>query len=375
MRIGIDSRAIAKTRKSGIGVYLETILKNLPEEAFDASSGNEVFLYSNKAFESFNTDGRFKLRCGRFNLHGTVWALAELPGMLKNDGIELFWSPLHVLPLTGLKNIKKLLTIHDMVFRRFPETMEFKNFWINRFLVGKSLNNCDLILSDSINTERDIRFFYPRLNKPIRTVYPGLSTSINRTSKEFSARLVREKYNIDKHYILIVGTHEPRKNFSRAFEAFSRICGSIPHQLVSAGALGWKTEKLVSQIKNSAISKRITFLEYLDDEGLSNLYSAADLFLFPSLYEGFGLPPLEAMSCGCPVISSNRASLPEVTGDAAVSIGPEDTNLWASKILEVLSDPALRASLSEKGLKQAEKFNPKASARAVWDTIKELYAK
>ncbi|MFH1369554.1 MAG: glycosyltransferase family 1 protein [Elusimicrobiota bacterium] len=368
MKIGIDARPLATTQYTGIGVYLKNVLDNLPEEALDPA--NTIYLYAQKKIIYPGLPANFSLRFGNGGMYGSVWVQTVLPFMIKKDNLDVFWGPLHVLPLLTLKRIRKVLTLHDFVYKRFPETMASGNMYIHKFLVAPSIKQADFIISDSKSTEDDLRGYFPTVKKPMKVIPPAVSLEFKKIGKSDAKKLVSLKFGLDRPYILAVGTQEPRKNFITAFNAFKNLSGRIPHLLVSTGKPGWKTGGMMDLIRQSEVAERIRFLGYVDKEDLPCIYSAADAFVFPSIYEGFGLPVLEAMACGCPVICSDSSSIPEVAGSAAIMLPPLDTDAWIKTIEKVISDERLCAELSAKGIERAREFNWKNTSQDIWNVFK-----
>jgi glycosyltransferase involved in cell wall biosynthesis len=175
------------------------------------------------------------------------------------------------------------------------------------------------------------------------------------------------KWNVDQPYILAVGTLEPRKNLPTLLRAFAKIKDDIPHQLVLVGPEGWLTGKLKSTLDELALGDRVRLTGFVSDEELGGWYSAADLFAFPSYYEGFGLPTIEAMLCGAPVLASNTSSFPEVVGDAGILIPPTDIDTWAEAMCDLVRDEGRRNDLREKGLVRAESFSWRRTAQETYD--------
>jgi len=189
-------------------------------------------------------------------------------------------------------------------------------------------------------------------------------------------RGVRQKYNIPSEFILSVGTVEPRKNFNRLVVAFKKLKDktSLPHSMVIAGKKGWAYDGVREQVNKLGMEKDIIFLDYVEDDDLVLLYNAASLFIMPSLYEGFGLPVLEAMACGTPVVASNVSSVPEVMKDAGILVDPYDTDSICDGMFRVLTDDKLREELREKSLKRAMFFSWKKTARSVLSEYETLMA-
>jgi len=182
---------------------------------------------------------------------------------------------------------------------------------------------------------------------------------------------VREKYGIDKPYILFAGTIEPRKNLVTLLRAFAPLTKDFPHLLVLAGARGWFSEPVFAEVERLGLKERVAFTEYVPEEDLPALMSGADVFVYPSLGEGFGLPPLEAMACGTPVICSNAPALPEVVGEDAITVLPTEVEAWTEAMRQVLSDADMRAKLREKGLKRAQKFSWERTAQLTLKAFEE----
>lgn len=185
---------------------------------------------------------------------------------------------------------------------------------------------------------------------------------------------IKEKYNISSDFILFVGTIQPRKNLQRLIEAFSKI-SKKNIILVIVGKKGWQYEEILEAPQNFGVSDRVKFLDFVPDEDLTALYKEAACFVLPSLYEGFGLPILEAMKYGCPVITSNVSSMPEASGDAALYVNPEDVDDIADKIEKLISDEKLRSDLVERGYKQIKKFSWEKTAKQTLEALEKVAAK
>jgi glycosyltransferase involved in cell wall biosynthesis len=205
---------------------------------------------------------------------------------------------------------------------------------------------------------------FPATRDRIRVIGEGVDDRF-RPQPEGAVRSFRDSYALDRPYVLFVGVLEPRKNLDRLVRAYELAVArtGAPHLLVLIGAIGWKQEAALRAIEQSPLSDRIRLLGYVPERHLPAAYSGADAFLYPSLHEGFGLPPLEAMACGVPVLTSNVTSLPEVVGDAAICVDPSDVEAIAWELERLLSDTALRAQLAARGLRRAQEF--------CWDKVAE----
>ena len=370
MRIGIDARPLAK-RRTGIGNYVFNVLKELKE----IDSENEYFLYSNKAFSlPFEEDERWH-KCIYPSRIGTLWYCICLPQILRKDGIDTFWGTQHVLPF-GNRSIMYLLTVHDLAMYYFPKAAAGYNYIVNRLLLPYSVHKADNIIAVSISTQNDLINKLGTDERKISVIYEAADKRFMPADIASAKKKAAAKYGINEDYILYLGTLEPRKNVPLLLEAYKKYMDMnlSGHRLVLAGGRGWKYEEIFRLADRLDLSKKVIFPGYVEDEDLTDLYSAASLFVFPSKYEGFGLPVLEAMSCSIPVITSNVSSLPEVAGQAAILTDPEDPDMLAANIRSVLTDEKLQMELKAKGIRQSGKFSWQDCAMGVYRLLMETGA-
>lgn len=276
---------------------------------------------------------------------------------------DIFHSTDFVLP--PVAKARTLLTVHDLSFLRYPECAFPRLRAYLAKVVPRSLKRADHVLADSQATKQDLIELLGVPPDKISVVYGGIEERFTPAADPTGDALVRQKYGFDQPYIFSVGTLEPRKNYVRLIRAYHRLdqeAGGAP-PLVIAGGKGWLYEGIFAEVERLGLGKRVRFLGYVQDADLPALYRGADLFAFPSLYEGFGFPPLEAMACGCPVVCSNSSSLPEVVGDAAILVDPTDEEQIAHALYAGLTDAALRETLIERGLARAARFTWPAAAR------------
>jgi len=254
---------------------------------------------------------------------------------------------------------KKILTVHDISFFLFPEYHPLKRRLLFKALFPRSLEQADHIITDSHNTKNDlVRYFQVPASK-ITAIHLGADPSFAPVTQESAAPVLSE-YGISfGRYLLCVGTLEPRKNLVRLLLAYDQFRASNPSelQLVLVGADGWLNQELYSTIERSSWKRDIKILGYVPKTHLPALYSGAVAFIYPSVYEGFGLPPLEAMACGAAVITSNCSSLPEVVGDAALVVDPKKIDDIAGAMSKIAGDGALRETLKGRGLARAKGFD------------------
>jgi glycosyltransferase involved in cell wall biosynthesis len=264
-----------------------------------------------------------------------------------------------------------VVTVHDLGYLHYPEAHRLLDRFYLDLSTRYNARAATHLIADSAATKRDLIERYGIGPSKITVVYPGYDVAIFQPVKdEGIIEAVKARYDIIGDYILFVGTLQPRKNLTRLIEAFSNIRYPISNiQLVIAGKKGWLYEQIFRQVKELGLEGEVVFTGYVPAGDLPALLSGARLFVFPSLYEGFGLPVLEAMSCGTPVVCSNASSLPEVAGDAAVLVDPLDVEDLAMAMERVLSDEELRAELIERGFEQARKFSWERCARETLDVL------
>lgn len=256
---------------------------------------------------------------------------------------------------------KTLSFIHDLTYIRYPETMKRSNYRFMSKEVKRSVEQCELILTTSAFTKNEVHEILDVPKERIRVV--SAAPSLNENSLEYSA--VKNKYDLGNDYILFVGTIEPRKNLSRLIRAFDILKEKtrLPHKLLLVGGNGWNNNDIYETAANSKHCADIIFTGYITSEEKTTLYKNASLLVFPSLYEGFGMPPLEAMVCECPVVCSNTASLPEVAGDGACFVNPFDEETIAAGMMRVLEDKEYAEHLIAKGKEQANRFTWEKSSQ------------
>lgn len=300
-----------------------------------------------------------------------LWYRARLPLPVQwvTGRIDLFHSPDFVLPPVAGR-IPTLLTVHDLSFIRYPDVYpEALVRYLNR-VVPWSVRRATHIVADSAETQRDLTALWGVPEEKISVLYAGVGAEFQPVTNRRTLTAVREKYGLgDKPYLLSVGTVQPRKNYQMLIRAYAAVATNWPHRLAIAGGKGWLYDAILEEIAAQGLQERVLMLGFVDDADLPALYSDAALFLFPSLYEGFGLPVLEAMACGAPCIVSDASCLPEVVGDAGVLLSPHDEAGWARAIHRLLLDAPQRARLVGRGALQAHRFTWTEAAR----TLRALY--
>ena len=270
---------------------------------------------------------------------------------------------------------KKVVTVHDMVYRSFPETVRGRTRLMLEIGLKRSMKRADLIVTDSEFSKSEIVKYFPEHEGKIRVVPCGVDLNRFYPCRDTDRiAKVKKSLGIDGDYFLYTGTIEPRKNLERlitAYFIFSRKVSSPP-KLVLAGGKGWLNDGIYSRVKRLNLENRVIFTEYVPSEDMNPLMCGALAFVFPSVYEGFGLPPLEAMACGVPVLASGEASLPEVTGDCALICNAYSEKSIAKGLYRLYKDENLRNELSSKGLERAKCFTWEKSAEILYKVYEEL---
>lgn len=302
-----------------------------------------------------------------------LWHRLRLPIPVEwfTGPVDIFHSTDFVLP--PIRQARTILTVHDLTFMRLPQCFEAGlRVYLNK-VVPRSIERADLVLADSQSTKNDLIELLGVSPDRIEVVYAGVEGRFRPMEGEMALQRVKKRYGLDFPFILTVGTLEPRKNFTGLIEAYA-LMRDKGRKLVIAGGEGWLYDEIFARVEQLGLEGKVIFPGFVADEDLPALYNLAELFVFPSLYEGFGLPPLEAMACGTPVITSDRPSLPEVVGEAGFMVEATDSQGLAEAMERVLMDEDLRREMGEKGLKQAEKFTWEAAAEKLLEVYKRLGA-
>ena len=289
------------------------------------------------------------------------WEQTLVPAQSVALGVDVYHSPNYILPAALSR--PSVVTIHDLTFLQAALHRLTSHLYLSA-LTALAIHRARAIIAVSAWTRDAIVSRYPEVADRIEVIYQGLDPDFRRPSPDELERF-RDRLGWLGPYVLFVGTLEPRKNVARLIAAYERAveAAGLPHHLVLIGARGWKTEEIDHAVSHSPLRQRIHRIGYVSEEELPLWYAAADLFVYPSLLEGFGLPPLEAMASGTPVITSNCSALPEVVGDAAVTVSPDDTGALSSAIVRVLLDPLFADSLRQAGLRRAQLFTWSEAAR------------
>ncbi len=346
MQIGIDVHS-AHQRTTGIGVYTQNLVAAL--RALD--SDNRYILYGSDRPRNLRTLERII----RENAYLSVCSL--------RDGLDILHIPGYSAPLVSRGML--IVTVHDLIGMIYPENLAL----MSRFYWGTWLpmvvSRADTIIADSNNTKKDVMKLLGVREDKIRVIPLAADPKFHPVKDALALAQVKKRFNLEKPFVLYVGAIEPRKNLIRVMEAWARVRSrtKVPHQLVITGFQAWAYREVSDLVQRLGIKRDVVFTGYVRDEELPLLYNASELFIFPSLYEGFGMPVLEAMACGVPVLTSNTSSIPEVAGDAAIMVDPTDVEKMAQAIERALEDEVLRERLKQAGPKRAAQFSWEATAR------------
>ncbi len=347
----------------GSSLYCFELLKNL--EKIDKKNSYEIYLPQNPTKDLPKSSDNWKYR---ILPNRKMWTLTSLSfELMKNRSLDVFFTPTHYLPLFAPK--KSVVSILDVSYLYFPELFKKKDLIQLKKWTEHSANKSRKILTISSSSGSDIIKEYRVSEDKVEVIYPGINTSLG-TGNTLKMEDIEKKFGIKSKYILFVGTIQPRKNIKRLIEAYSKIDTEV--SLVIVGRRGWQYEEILNAPEVFGVKEKVKFLENVSDEDLPSLYKNAEFFILPSLYEGFGIPVLEAMNYGTPVITSKISSLPEVGGDAALYIDPESVSDIASKMEKLLKDSDLRQELIRKGKKQVEKFSWEKSAAQTLKVLEEV---
>jgi glycosyltransferase involved in cell wall biosynthesis len=366
MKIGIIANSLNPPR-TGVGNYLYNILKNAPNEKCKNFylinyEKNNLFLELNKII----IKNPFEKITKNF-----LWC-QTLPMKNELNELDIIHNPYQLPTVFNFKQ-KYIISVLDLIQILFPKEIKKSVYVSQKIMLSKSIKSADKIISISHHTKQDIIKHFKIPEDKIKVIHLAANENYE-LLKEDEINTIKQRYNLNYPFILYVGTLEPRKNIPTLLKALYKLKKQgINHKLVITGKKGWKYKNIFETIEKLNLQKDVIFTGYVPDEDLPALYNAADLFVYPSIYEGFGLPPLEAMQCGTPVITSNTSSLPEVVGDAGIMVNPYDVDELANKMYEVLTNDGLREELSKKGLERAKLFSWKKCAEEHLKVYEEVY--
>jgi len=361
--IGLSAHLLSLSgsyRGAGAHVYIRHLLDHLPRVD---SSLRYTALLGERRYRPVDPD--LRLQISRLpTVHPWVrilWEQLVQPWVLWRQDVDLLHAMVFVGPLVS--SCPLVVTVFDLSFLRYPQMFRPENRLYLRLFTQLSARRARRIIAISEHTKADLIRWLRIPSERIEVVYCGVEESFHPLPEEEILAFRREK-GLPEQYLLYVGTLEPRKNLTLVLRTYARLrtAGTHPPLLVLVGARGWMYGHIFSEIGRLGLESSIRLAGFVPYQELPLWYNGATCFLYPSLYEGFGLPPLEAMACGTPVLSSNAASLPEVVGDAGVLLDPRDEEAWASELARILEKPAWRGELAARGRERARRFRWRRAA-------------
>jgi len=384
MKIGIDFRTVLSGKRTGVELYAINLLKHL----LKIDQRNEYIFFNSARRDrskliaelgreiGFINNPRAKvvdLRISDLWLE-ISWRIFGWPKIDKlMGGVDVVFVP-NVMMAPVSRGVKKVTTFHDLNFELFPKFFTLKSrlwFWLIR--PRREALNSDRLIAVSDSTKRDLEEIYKIPNNKTKVVYNGVDKGFFDLEPQAKLDEVRGKHNLPAKFILYLGTLEPRKNLITLIEAFHKLQGGVDPQikLVLAGGKGWYYDEIFKKVEELNLNDRVIFTGRFAEEDKRALYQLATVFVFPSWYEGFGLPALEAMASGAPVIVANNSSLPEVVGSAGLTFEAHDSGQLAVKIESVMGNAELRERMTREGRGRARNFTWDVSARATLAILEE----
>lgn len=349
MKIAIDGRNL-RSPTDGIGRFVHNAIKAL------AAQGADVVVYApDVVSESYDIPPGVSVQSAGFTgpLARIFWGQSVLPSLARRNRVEVLWGPSHRLPFVLDSRIARVVTIHDLVWRHAARTMRTRTLMGERLLMKPALRTADVVVADSTATASALMAEFPWLKSPVPTVFPGTAT-LPAPGDVSSLELL----GITGPYALFVGTLEPRKNLANLIRAYGLLSDGTRAgcDLVIVGGKGWKQTGLADLVRAGGLEANIKFTGFVDDGVLATLYANCLFLAMPSLYEGFGFPIVEAHSFGKPVLTSNTSSMPEVAGDSAVLVDPNDPVAIANAFDRLSTDTEFRNRIAAGALSNAGRF-------------------
>lgn len=369
LRIAVMARGLS-VPVGGVRRYIEQMVRRLP--LVDPESTYGIFHNSERHVGTFSM--------GEEVYHPTRntwwWENAWFPSAVKRWKADVVFCPKNLVPFGLPSSVRVVTCLLDMAY--FPvrgsylAEYKFLDVAYMRLALPHSLARSDHLVCISDHTRADVHELFDVPAKRMSTVLLGVEQPAEDALTEEKLKEVRQAYNLYQPYVFYAGSLSPRKNISRLVRALASIADQVPHQLVVTGGKSWKDRAVFEAVESSGFQDRFVQLGAVPDEDMPALYRMADVFTFPSLFEGFGLPVLEAMACGCPVLTSSTTSLPEAAGDAAVLIDPIDEQAIAHTLLRMLTDEEERSTWRERGLRRAVEMNWNRTARGLVDVFHQV---
>jgi glycosyltransferase involved in cell wall biosynthesis len=362
VRIGFSARGLS-VPSGGVRQFITSIV---PALARNRGRDELIVFYNNRKYSGLAPDCREIVIQGRNRLW---WDFVLFPRQLRKNRIEAAIFPKNVIPFfTGAANF---VVIHDLAYfdRKLGEYPLLDTIYM-RSLIPQSMRRAKGVFAVSEHTKKDIIHYTGCGEEKITVTYEAADEIYQPIADNDFLRNVSRKYELPKQFILYVGSLSPRKNTPTLLRSFARVKDRIAHSLVITASKSWKDKNVYDLINHLGLQSRLVKLGYVEADDMPALYNMASVYIYPSVYEGFGLPVLEAMQCGCPVIASNATSIPEVAGDAAMLVEPMDVQAWADGIYQVIMNRRLREEMIKKGFARAKQFSWDKCAERILETIR-----
>lgn len=361
MKIGIDARAAKWYRGTGIGTYTYQLINSLNK--LDNINSYLLFMPQN-CVSQIKFNNNFNISSINDQVKNSFWDEVNIPNILYDKDIQLYHIPQNGVGLPTEKNCKFVITLHDVIPYRMPETVSDRYLKIFSEEMPNIISLCDGIITVSEFSKMDIMKSFGISSDKIFVTHLASESIYKPMNKTSCKNYLSKFYSINSKFILYVGGFSPRKNIIGLLDAFSKVSRQIKDlNLIIIGQHGLSYELYKNHAAKLNISDKVLFPGFIPVEHMPIFYNASELFVYPSFYEGFGLPPVEAMSCGIPVIASNITSLPEVLGNSALLVNPNDIDCLSQSIYNVLTDNNLKCSLVKKGLLRASGFSWNKTAK------------
>jgi glycosyltransferase involved in cell wall biosynthesis len=380
LHVGINAQLVSfgqTYRNAGVSRFTYSLLDGLSR--LDMDQRYTAFINGAEAADAAKTPlattPRLRLSPARWSTghprQRIAWEQFALPAALRRERIDVFHSPVNVLP--ERVPCACVVTVHDLAFERYPQYFRPARRMYQHIFTRRSAHAATLVAADSESTKRDLveRFHVPE--ERVRVVYPAIDADFTPTADPEALAAFRARNSLPGRYLLFLGTLEPRKNLLTLVEAYAALRAELPDtpQLVLAGGKGWYYQAVIERIRALGVERHITLAGYIAREDQPLWYAGAELFVYPSVYEGFGLPVAEALACGVPTVTSNVSSMPEAGGPVAIQVAPDDTSSLAHAMRGILLDSSARERARVEGPRWTSRFSVARMAGAYADVYRE----